>query len=127
MLAATDCTLSDKLEGKKPRDQVTQRGHKIKAAACLRFWALLEPKATTVLIPLACHSAPYMKGGKVDWASSPWGKAVLAASRDAFAAACPHGTPEQLRAYAAGLHKLFAEQHEAGTRIEPNNESEEDA
>jgi CRISPR system Cascade subunit CasA len=119
-------TLKDKLEGRQPRDQVTQRGNKIKGAACLRFWALLEPKASAVLMPLACDSAPYMKGDKVDWPSSPWGHAVLAAAREAFTHACPHDTPGQLRAYAGGLHALFAEKEEAGARSETNNETEEE-
>lgn len=41
-----------------------------------------------------------------DLPNCPWGKAVQAATFDAYEQCCPHQTPRQIEAYALGLRKL---------------------
>lgn len=83
---------------------------KTKNQAAMRFWTTLEQLAERVLLhDVAMNSDKYWSD-KTDWmAKSPWGKEVWKAAHDAYDFACPHGTPRQLRGYAAGLAVLRGE------------------
>jgi hypothetical protein len=107
-VAAYRHQLKDELEDKKGRE----RGNKVKGAAASHFWTRLE-QVSGVLLDVACEAneaGRYMEGSKLAWPKSPWGQHALAAARAAYEHACPRGTPNQLRAYAAGLKVLFNEQ-----------------
>jgi hypothetical protein len=61
----------------------------------------------------------------------PWRDEVRKAAHDAYEFACPHGTPRQLRAYAAGLAVLRSEkqakprQTDVTDEVESNDGGEE--
>jgi hypothetical protein len=84
-----------------------ERGKKIKNQAALRYWTMLEQLAEPVLLhDVAVHSDRYWSND-VNWmANSPWGRETWRAAHDTYDFACPHSTPRQLRAYAAGLDAL---------------------
>jgi CRISPR system Cascade subunit CasA len=92
------------------RKQNAERGKRVKNQAAMRYWTTLEPPAERVLLhDVAVNSDKYCTNDK-DWmAKSPWGREVWKAAHDAYDFACPHGTPRQLRAYAAGLAVLRGE------------------
>ncbi len=92
------------------RKQNSDRGRKVKNQAAMRFWTTLEQHAERVLLhDVAMNSGKYWRA-KGDWmALSPWGYEVWKAAHDAYDFACPHSTPRQLRAYAAGLAELCGE------------------
>jgi CRISPR system Cascade subunit CasA len=89
------------------RKQNSGRGKKVKNHAAMRFWTTLEQRAEPVLLhDVALNSSKYWRA-EGDWmARSPWGWEVWKAAHDAYDFACPHGSPRQLRAYAAGLAVL---------------------
>jgi hypothetical protein len=90
------------------KKQNAVRGKKVKAQAATRYWTALEQKAEPVLLREVALSRDKYYDGKRGWlARSPWGQEVFRAAKDAYDFACPHGTPRQLRAYAAGLNILF--------------------
>lgn len=87
-----------------------ERGKKVKNQAAMRFWTSLEQQAERVLLhDVALHSDRYWSNDAHWMARSPWGKEVIRAAHDAYERACPHSTPRQLRAYAAGLAELRRE------------------
>lgn len=61
----------------------------------------------------------------VEQTRDAWHKAVHGAARQAFALACGHETPRQIRAFALGLGKLFAKQPTHETQ-EPETPETED-
>jgi CRISPR system Cascade subunit CasA len=87
--------------------QNPDRGKKIRNLAVTRYWSALEQRAERVLLhDVALNSSKYWSS-EGDWMSkSPWGDEVRKAAHDAYDFACPHSTPRQLRAYAAGLAAL---------------------
>lgn len=105
--------------------QNADRGKKVKNQAAMRYWTALEQQAERVLLhDVALDSGKYWSTDKNWMAKSPWGREVLRAAYDAYEFACPHGTPRQLRAYAAGLTVLRSED-----RVRPaaSGETAEDA
>jgi CRISPR system Cascade subunit CasA len=82
-------------------------GNKVKNQAAMRYWTALEQVAEPVLLyDVALHSEKYFRNAR-DWVEkSPWGGEVKKAAADSYNSACPHSTPRQLRAYAAGLAAL---------------------
>lgn len=94
------------------KKQNAERGRKVKNQAALRFWTALEHKAEPVLLhDVALNSPKYWNGGRNWMSKSPWGREVSKAANEAYEFACPHSTPRQLRAYAAGLAVLHGEDH----------------
>ena len=80
----------------------------MKNHAAMRFWTTLEQHAEQVLLrDVALNSSKYRPAERNWMALSPWGREVWKAAHDAYDFACPHGTPRQLRAYAAGLTELY--------------------
>jgi CRISPR system Cascade subunit CasA len=80
-------------------------GKKAKNQAALRYWTGLEQQAERVLLHAVALGNYWSAEG--DWMGrSPWGHEVRKAAHDAYEFSCPHGTPRQLRAYAAGLAVL---------------------
>lgn len=89
------------------RKQNSDRGKKVKNQAAMRFWTTLEQRAEPVLLrDVALNSGEYWRAEGNWMALSPWGREVSKAAHDAYDFACPHSTPRQLRAYAAGLAVL---------------------
>ena len=90
--------------------QNADRGKKVKNQAAIRYWTALEQKAERILLnDVALNSGKYWNSGG-DWiGKSSWGDEVRKAAHDAYDFACPHSTPRQLRAYAAGLAALRME------------------
>jgi hypothetical protein len=94
------------------RKQNSDRGKKVKNQAAMRFWTALEHKAEPVLLhDVALNSLKYWNGGENWMDNSPWGREVSKAANEAYEFACPHSTPRQLRAYAAGLAVLHGKEH----------------
>jgi CRISPR type I-E-associated protein CasA/Cse1 len=90
------------------RKQNSGRGKKVKNHAAMRFWTTLEQHAEQVLLrDVALNSSKYRPAERNWMALSPWGGEVQKAANDAYEFACPHSTPRQLRAYAAGLTELY--------------------
>jgi len=86
--------------------QNADRGKKVKNQAALRYWTALEQRAEPVLL----HQVALGETGRgEDDQMKPWREEVRKAAHDAYDFACPHGTPRQLRAYAAGLVVLRSE------------------
>lgn len=84
-----------------------ERGRSAKNQTALRYWTTLEQQAEPVLLyDVALHSDKYWSNDGNWMAKSPWGREVWKAAHDAYEFACPHRTPRQLRAYAAGLAVL---------------------
>jgi hypothetical protein len=85
-------------------------GKKVKNQAAMRYWTALEQVAEPVLLyDVALHSEKYFRNAS-DWIEkSPWGSELKKAAADSYNSACPHSTPRQLRAYAAGLAQLCPE------------------
>lgn len=95
----------------------------------MRFWTALEQQAERVLLhDVAVNSGKYWKS-EGDWMGlSPWGVEVRKAAHDVFSFSCPHSTPRQLRAYAAGLVVLRGENRKnttAGHEPDGDNDSTE--
>ena len=87
-----------------------ERGKKVKNKVAMRYWTALEHRAEPVLLhDVAVRSDRYWSNDAHWMARSPWGNEVIRAAHDAYNFACPHGTPRQLRAYAAGLAVLTGE------------------
>ena len=87
-----------------------ERGKKVKNQAAMRFWTTLEQLAEGVLLHgVAVHSEKYWSIDPNWMAKTPWGREGWKAAHDAYDFACPHSTPRQLRAYAAGLAALRGE------------------
>jgi CRISPR system Cascade subunit CasA len=85
-------------------------GNKVKNQAAMRYWTALEQVAGPVLLyDVALHSEKYFRNARGWIEKSPWGGEVKKAAADSYNSACPHGTPRQLRAYAAGLAALSGE------------------
>lgn len=102
---------------------------KTKNQAAMRFWTALEQQAERVLLhDVAVNSGKYWKS-EGDWMGlSPWGVEVRKAAQDVFSFSCPHSTPRQLRAYAAGLAVLRGENRKnttAGHEPDGDNDSTE--
>lgn len=88
----------------------TERGKRLKNQAAIRYWTALEQAAEPVLLhDVAINSDKYLSNDKNWMAKSPWGREVWKAAHDVYEFACPHSTPRQLRAYAAGLAVLRKE------------------
>jgi hypothetical protein len=86
------------------------KGNKVKSHAAMRYWTSLEQLAEPLLLhKVAIHSDLYWSNNANWMNNSPWGREVWKAAHDAYEFACPHGTPRQLRAYAAGLAVLRRE------------------
>ena len=89
------------------------RGKKVKAHAATRYWTALEQKAEPVLLrEVALNPGKYCEDERGWLARCPWGKEVFRAAKDAYDFSCPHETPRQVRAYAAGLSVLFREEND---------------
>lgn len=92
------------------KKQNAERGKRLKNQAAIRYWTALEQAAESVLLrDVAVNSDKYWSNDKNWMAKSPWGREVWKATHDAYEFACPHSTPRQLRAYAAGLAALRRE------------------
>ena len=92
------------------KKQNSARGKKVQNQVAMRFWTTLEQHAEQVLLrDVALNSSKYRPAERNWMALSPWGREVWKAARDAYEFACPHNTPRQLRAYAAGLAVLTGE------------------
>lgn len=93
------------------KTQNAARGRKVQNQAALRYWTTLEQLAERVLLhDIAVNSGRYWHSGDSNWmAQSPWGREVWRAAHDAYEFSCSHGTPRQLRAYAAGVAVLQRE------------------
>ncbi len=96
--------------------QNVDRGKKVKNQSAMRYWTTLEQQAGRVLLHgVALNSGKYWSSAG-DWIGrSPWGDEVRKAAHDAYDVACPHSTPRQLRAYAAGLAALRGEKQTGST------------
>jgi CRISPR system Cascade subunit CasA len=114
---------------KRLKDQ--DKGGGIQNRAATRYWTVLEQKAQPVLLhAVAVGGEGFIPGDKFWMAKSPWGIEVIRAARDAYEFACPHSTPKQLRAYAAGLRALFrkaAEKSADNGQEEESDSSDEEA
>jgi hypothetical protein len=111
------------------KKQNSGRGRKVQNQAAMRFWTALEQHAEQVLLrDVALNSSRYWLA-EHDWmARSPWGTEVVRAAHNAYDFACPHSTPRQLRAYAAGLAVLRGgKRQESASTLEAddNNDSTE--
>jgi len=96
--------------------QNANRGRSVKNQAATRYWTALEQQAERVLLHgVALNSGKYSTAGDAWMAKSPWGHEVRKAAHDAYEFSCPHGTPRQLRAYAAGLAVLRREDRPKST------------
>jgi hypothetical protein len=92
------------------KKQNSERGKKVQNHAATRYWTALEQAAETVLLhDVAVNSDKYWTNDANWMAKSPWGREVWKVAHDAYEFACPHRTPRQLRAYAAGLAVLRKE------------------
>jgi CRISPR system Cascade subunit CasA len=84
------------------------RGKTVKNHAALWYWTVLGQRAERVLLhDVAVNSRNYWSSTDSWMAKSPWGEEVGHAARETFELSCPHATPRQLRAYAAGLEELL--------------------
>lgn len=84
-----------------------ERGKRARNQAAMRYWTALEQVAEPVLLnDVAVHSNRYWSENPGWMVKSPWGLEVWKAAHDAYEFACPHSTPRQFRAYAAGLAVL---------------------
>lgn len=105
------------------------RGKKVKNQAAMRFWTTLEQQAERVLLhDVAVNSVKYWSADNNWMSKSPWGREVWKAAHDAYDFACPHSTPRQLRAYAAGLAVLRGDNRKKaapGHEPDDNNDSTE--
>jgi CRISPR system Cascade subunit CasA len=92
--------LGDKLD----RPDMRNRRDQVQGKACAQFWTQVE-----VAVPrlLEVAADPAVLGLDNRWRKTGWGESVWRAARAAYEAACPHGTPRQIRAYAKGLKGLF--------------------
>lgn len=94
-----------------------ERGKKMKNQAAMRYWTALEQMAEPVLLHDVALNPDRYWSSRGNWmAKSPWGREVWKAAHDAYEFACPHGTPRQLRAYAAGLAALRSEERPKSAR-----------
>jgi CRISPR system Cascade subunit CasA len=95
---------------KEYRKRLQDKKAAIQAHAAVRYWTALEQKAEPVLLhAVAVRQEGFDPDNKSWMLESPWGTEVKRAARDAYEFACPHATPRQLRAYAAGLTALFGD------------------
>ena len=96
--------LKDELD----KAEFRKRGNLVKQKATSHYWTAVEQRVYLLLAlvedSLAASPEP---AAKVNWAGSPWGKALARAAVGAYDIACPHGTPRQLKAYSLGLAALF--------------------
>jgi len=105
--------------------QNADRGKKVKNQAAMRYWTALEQQAEPVLLhDVALNSDKYLSVGDNWMANSPWGREVWKATHDAYELSCPHGTPRQLRAYAAGLVALRREDRPKSTAPEKGDDDD---
>jgi CRISPR system Cascade subunit CasA len=107
----------------------TERGKKARTQAAMRYWTALEQRAEAVLLhDVAIQSDKYDSNEKHWMAKTPWGREVWHAVHDAYEFTCPHSTPRQLRAYAAGLAVLRREDRvksaAAGEKEDKNGSTE---
>lgn len=101
-------------------------GNKVKNQAAMRYWTALEQVAEPVLLyDVALHSEKYFRNAR-DWIEkSPWGGEVKKAAADSYNSACPHSTPRQLRAYAAGLGALSGEHRKkSASTVAPDDDND---
>lgn len=77
---------------------------KLHSTAMRAYWTAVEKQRYLLM---ACVDALGTDG--LEAARQVWGKALHKAARDAYMAACGQGTPRQIRAFALGWKKLFAE------------------
>jgi CRISPR system Cascade subunit CasA len=104
---------------KEYRTRLQDKKAAIQAHAAARYWTALEQKAEPVLLHAVAVGQEGFDADDPLWMSkSPWGIEVKRAALDAYEFACPHATPKQLRAYAAGLTALFGE-----TKRPPSSEA----
>ncbi len=98
------------------KKQNSERRGRIMNRAGTSYWTALEQLAESVLLhDVAVRSERYWSND-VNWINkSPWGREVCKAAHDAYEFSCPHGTPRQLRAYAAGLAVLRREDRPKST------------
>jgi CRISPR system Cascade subunit CasA len=106
--------------------QNADRGKKVKNQTAMWYWTALEQQAQWVLLyDVALKSGKYWSATG-DWmAKSPWGREVWKAAHDAYDFACPHSTPRQLRAYAAGLAALRGEERaKSASAVEADDDND---
>lgn len=98
-------------QAKKDRNVIKARLH---STAMRTYWTAVEKQRYLLM---ACVEALGTDG--LEWARQMWGKALHKAARDAYVAACGRETPRQIRAFALGWKKLFAE-----NKVEEANEEQ---
>lgn len=101
----------------------TERASIAANQAASRYWTALEQLAEPILLwDVAMRSDKYWSSDSNWMAKSPWGKEVKKAAHDAYDFACPHATPRQIRAYAAGLSRLVKQSTGQARRAEEDDE-----
>jgi CRISPR system Cascade subunit CasA len=101
-------------------------GNNVKNQAAMRYWTALEQVAEAVLLhDVALHSHKYWSNAPNWMANSPWGDEVKRAAAHSYNFACPHSTPRQLRAYAAGLAALSGEDRKkSASTVAPDDDND---
>ncbi len=105
--------IGDSLDRKETRD----RSMAIKGKALSHFWTSAEEGLPRLLAVAAECLAP------ASWEQTEWGMLLRHAASDAFAHACPHETPRQMRAYVFGLKALTEWRESAPSETEKEDET----
>lgn len=109
------------------KKQNSERSGKIMNKAATRYWTALEQSAEPLLLhAVAVHSEGFQPDDDNWMAKSLWGREVCKAAHDAYEFTCPHGTPRQLRAYAAGLKRLRSEHRPKPTAADKADDDSND-
>ena len=94
---------------------------KLHSTATRAYWTAVEKQRYLLM---ACVDALGTDG--LELARQVWGKALHKAARDAYITACGQETPRQIRAFALGWKKLFAEKKAEEVNEEENTDGGEE-
>lgn len=86
------------------RPEMREQRKRVQSKATFQFWTDIERDVQRLLDVVADSAS--LTGGN-GWSQTVWGKSVRTAALQAFDAACPHGTPRQMRAFALARQALF--------------------
>ena len=94
--------------------------NKLHSKVTRAYWTMVEKQRHLLM---ACIDAFGTDG--LELARQAWNKALHRAARDAYIAACGQETPRQIRAFALGWKKLFAEKKAEDVNEEQNTDGGE--
>ena len=115
-ITAYHSALGDKID----RPELKDRRFQVWGRATGQYWTDVEQNVASLL---QAAINPGEVGLTRDWYATEWGRSTSRAACSAYSNACPHSTPQQMRAFALGMNALHGKAVR-DTSEQPENDQE---